>query len=108
MSIDSTELKNQMIGAGSAAFGEGWEQAKDFAEIEFQTIATRLEAIAAQVARGLDPRLAAILFESQKRTAIQAIAGATALTVLAVEAAINAVLNVIRNAVNTALGFALL
>ncbi|HUF71397.1 MAG TPA: hypothetical protein VMR74_00715 [Gammaproteobacteria bacterium] len=108
MPLDASELSEQMIGAGSAAFGEHWEEAKTFAEIEFRTIASRLETIAHQVARGLDPELARILFDSQKRTTIQAIAGTAALAILAVEAAVNSVLEVIRNAVNTALGFTLL
>ena len=107
MSLDASALGDKMISAGSEAFGAQWKVAQSFAEAEFRTLATRLETIAQQVAQGLDPELAKILFESQKRTAIQLIAGATALTILAVEAAINAVLAVVRNAVNTALGFTL-
>ena len=107
MSLDAAALGQQMAGAGAAAFGTNWNTAKGFAESEFKTLAARLETIGEQVANGLDPDLAKILFDSQKRTAIQIIAGATALTILAVEAAINAVLDVIRDAVNTGLGFAL-
>ncbi len=107
MSLDAAALGEQMVGAGAAAFGTHWDTAKDFAEAEFKTLAVRLETIGQQVARGLDHDLAKILFESQKRTAVQIIAGTTALTVLAVEAAINAVLDVIRDTVNTTLGFAL-
>ncbi len=107
MSLDAAALGEQMIGAGATAFGANWDTAKDFAEAEFKTLAARLETIGQQVARGLDHELAKMLFESQKRTAIQIIAGTTALTILAVEAAINAVLAVIRDTVNTALGFGL-
>lgn len=108
MSLDSAVLAEQMLGAGAAAFGEHWNTAKGFAEGEFRTLAMRLETIGEQVANGLDHELARILVEAQKRTAIQIIAGATMLTILAVEAAINAVLAVIRDTVNTTLGFALL
>jgi hypothetical protein len=108
MPLDASELSREMMRAGADAFGERWEEARVFAEIEFRTIAARLESIAHHAAHGLDPKLTGILFESQKRTAVQAIAGATALTLLAVEAAFNAVLSAVRDAVNAALGFTLL
>jgi len=56
----------------------------------------------------MDPAIAKSLFDAQVRTAIQIIAGATALTLLAVEAAINAILDIIRGALNEAIGFVLL
>lgn len=108
MPVNESRLSEQMIGAGAAAFGEHWSEVRVFAEIEFRAIATRLEAIAYQVAHGLDTGLARILLDSQKRTAVQAIAGATALTVLAAEAAINAALDAVRSAVNATVGFTLL
>jgi hypothetical protein len=108
MPVNDSKLSEQMIGAGAAAFGEDWSEVRVFAEIEFRTMATRLEAIAYQLAHGLDIELAKILLDSQKRTAVQAIAGATALSVLAAEAAINAALDTVRNAVNAAVGFTLL
>jgi hypothetical protein len=108
MKLDASELSRQMILAGADAFGERWEEARVFAEIEFRTIAARLESIAHHTVHGLDSSLAGILLESQKRTAVQAIAAATALTLLAVEAAFNAVLAAVRDAVNAAIGFTLL
>jgi hypothetical protein len=108
MPLTVSELSERMIRSGSVAFGEDWEAAKRFAEIEFRTLAARLAAIAESVALGLDAALARILFDAQKRTAIQAIAGFTALALLAVEAAVNAALGAIQSAVNSALGFALL
>ena len=108
MAFDGEAFSNQMIGAGSQAFGEQWQVAKQFAEAEFKTIGKRLETIAEQTAQGMDPAIAKSLFDAQVRTAIQIIAGATALTLLAVEAAINAILDIIRGALNEAIGFVLL
>ena len=107
MSLDGAALGEQMIGAGAAAFGANWETAKNFAEAEFKTLGARLETIAQQTAQWMHPQLAKTLFDAQVRTAIQIIVGATALTILAVEAAINAVLDVIRDTVNSTLGFVL-
>jgi len=107
MSFDGAGISQQMIGAGAAAFGNDWQVAKEFAEAEFRTLGTRLETIAAQSAQGMHPALAKSLFDAQVRTAVQIIAGATALTLLAVEAAINAVIDAIRTALNDAIGFVL-
>ena len=108
MSFDGAAMAEKMIGAGSAAFGADWQTAKGFAEAEFRTLGARLETIAAQTAQGMHPAVAKSLFDAQVRTAIQIIAGATALTILAVEAAINAILDVIKEALNGAIGFALI
>ena len=107
MSFDGAAFSQQMIGAGAAAFGEDWQVARNFAEAEFRMLGTRLETIAAQTAKGMHPALAKSLFDAQIRTAVQIIAGATALTVLAVEAAINAILEIIADALNEAIGFVL-
>ena len=108
MAFDGDAFADQMIGAGAQAFGEHWQVAKDFAESEFRTLGRRLETIAHQRAQGMSRAIAKSLFDAQVRTAVQIIAGATALTLLAVEAAINAVLQVIAGALNTALGFDLI
>jgi hypothetical protein len=107
MSFDGGAIAQQMIGAGSQAFGENWQVARGFAEAEFKTLGARLQTIAEQTAQGMDPAIAKSLFDAQVRTAVQIIAGATALTLLAVEAAINAIIDVIRGALNQAIGFVL-
>lgn len=108
MSFDGADFANKMVDAGKTAFGEDWAVAKEFAEAEFRTLGARLETIAEQTAKGMHPAVAKSLFRAQVRTAIQIIAGSTALTVLAVESAINAMLEIVKEALNTSIGFALL
>ena len=108
MSIDASALAQQMIGAGAQAFGPDWREAKDLAKGEFKTLARRIKEIGRLAAGGLDAELAKTLLAMQKNVAIQIIAGATTLTLLAVESAINAVFDVIKSTVNAALGITLL
>lgn len=107
MSFDGTAMADKMIGAGATAFGEDWNTARQFAEAEFKTLGSRLETIAEQVSQGMHPAIAKSLFDAQVRTAIQIIAGTTALTILAVEAAINAMFDVLREVLNDTIGFVL-
>ncbi len=106
--LDTKRLFADMFSAGAGAFGEGWSTARDFAKVEFKTLARRIKEIAKQVGGGLDPAIAKLQFKAQVNTAVQVLAGVTTLTLLAVEAAINAVLDVIKAAVDTAIGFPLI
>ena len=107
--MDVEQLFGQMVAAGAGAFGAGWGQVEKFAKIEFKTIAQRIEQIGQGLAKGdFDLATGKMLLAMQVNLATSAIAGATTLTMLAVEAAINAVLAVIKGAVNSALKMALL
>lgn len=108
MPLDLNNLSARVIEAGVDAFRDQWPVVQGFAEQEFRVLTARLVEIEKQVADGLQPELARLLFTMQKNTAVQVLTGVTELTLLAVEAAINAALAVIREAVNTALGFVLL
>ncbi len=109
MSIDADQLFGQMVTAGAQAFGTGWAEVEKFAKLEFKTLAQRIKEIGEGLAKNdFDMPTGKLLMAMQVNTAIAAIAGATTLFQLAVEAAINAVLATIKEAVNTALGVELL
>lgn len=109
MSIDADHLLGQMVTAGAQAFGAGWAEVEKFAKLEFRTLVQRIKEIGEGLANNdFDLPTGKLLMAMQVNTATAAIAGATTLLLLAVEAAINAVLATIKDAVNTALGIALL
>lgn len=109
MAVNADELYTRMVTAGADAFGDGWSQAKKFAEVELKTIAHRIDDIGKGVKNGdFDLPTAKLLMTMQVNLAIAAIAGSTVLLTLAVEAAVNAVLDSVRDFVNGALGVALL
>jgi len=108
MAIDVDELFSKMFTSGANAFGEGWNEVQKYAKVEFKTIAQRMDDIGeALINNEFDLATGKMLLAMQINLAAAAIAGATTLVLLAVEAAINAVLDVIRDFVNAALGFAL-
>ena len=109
MSIDVDQLLQQMLAAGAKAFGAGWKEVDKFAALEFKTLAQRIKDIGDGLAQGqFDLPTAKFLTAMQVNTATAAIAGATTLVMLAVEAAVNAVLATVKDAVNAAVGKALL
>lgn len=109
MSINADQLFGQMVTAGAQAFGAGWNEVEKFAKIEFKTLAQRIKEIGEGLAKhDFDLPTGKLLMAMQVNTATAAIAGATTLVLLAVEAAINAILATIKDAVNAALGVALL
>ena len=109
MSVNVDQLLQQMLAAGAQAFGAGWKEVQKFATLEFKTLAQRIADIGDGLARGdFDLATAKLLTAMQVNTATAAIAGATTLVMLAVEAAINAVIGAIKEAVNAAVGAALL
>lgn len=109
MSINVDQLFAQMVTAGAQAFGAGWGEVEKFAKLEFKTLAQRIKDIGEGLAQGqFDLPTAKLLTTMQINNAKAAIAGATTLVALAVEAAINAVLATIKDAVNAGLGVALL
>lgn len=109
MSINADQLFGQMVTAGAQAFGAGWTEVEKFATLEFKTLAQRIKEIGEGLAKNdFDLPTGKLLMAMQVNTATAAIAGATTLVLLAVEAAINAVLATIKDAVNAALGVSLL
>jgi hypothetical protein len=109
MSVNVDQLLGQMLTAGAQAFGSGWSEVEKFAKLEFKTLAQRIKDIADGLAQGdFDLGTAKLLTAMQVNTATAAIAGATTLVMLAVEAAINAVIAVVKDTVNAAVGAALL
>jgi hypothetical protein len=108
-SINADQVFGQMVTAGAKAFGSGWGQVEKFAKIEFRTLAQRIKDIGEGIARNdFDLATGKMLMAMQVNTAIAAIAGATTLVLLTVEAAINAMLDALKEGINAALGVALL
>jgi hypothetical protein len=109
MSINVDEVVGKMATVGAQAFGASWGEVERFAQLEFKTLAHRIQDIGEGMARGdFDLPTAKLLTAMQVNNATAAIAGATTLVTLAVEAAINAVLAAVKDAINTGLGVALL
>ena len=104
MSVDVGELFETLFTAGANAFKEGWAQVKDFAHTEFKAIAAGLADIAEQVAMfklgqgGYDLATGRMLTRMKLNQAEAAIAGATALTLVAVASALNAVFDAVKAA----------
>lgn len=109
IAVDTDQLFNKILNAGSEAFGPGWAEAKSFARVELRTIAQRIDDIGEGLKNNeFDLVTAKLLLSMQVNLAIAAIAGATTLVALAVEQAINAILESVKDFVNGAIGVVLL
>ena len=109
MAINVDEVFSKMLSSGAEAFGPGWNEAKNFARVELKTIAQRIDDIGEGLKNNeFDLPTAKMLLAMQVNLAVAAIAGATTLVTLAVEAAINAILESVKELVNGALGVVLL
>jgi N-methylhydantoinase B/oxoprolinase/acetone carboxylase alpha subunit len=109
--MNTSAVLKEMLNAGSASFGASWSEIKDYAEVEFRAILSRLKDIARAVA---DPNnmvtlsSARHLVKAQIALAAQAIVGFTTMTIVAVQKAINAVLKTVKGTINSALSIAIL
>ncbi|MBI5408442.1 MAG: hypothetical protein HZA14_03645 [Nitrospirae bacterium] len=100
------ELLEKMMGAGANAFADKWDDVASFAQIEFKTLSSRIIDIAEAYAKeDIKEETAKLLLTMQVNLMISALAGATSLTYLAVEAAVNAMLKVLSDFVSSILGF---
>lgn len=104
MSINVEDLMKKMLETGQQTFGEGWDDVKSYAPVEFKKMAVQIKDIAENVARHkLDPaagyseETGRLLFKMQQNACESVIAAMTELTLLAVQNAINAMLKVLRD-----------
>lgn len=109
MSINLDDLLKNMLEAGQQTFGEGWDDVKSYAPVEFKKMAVQIKDIAENVARyKLDPQTGYseetghLLFKMQQNACESVIAAMTKLTLLAVQNAINAMLKVLRDSLGGA------
>jgi transcription initiation factor IIE alpha subunit len=107
--IDIQKVFPVMIEAAKGVFDKKWPEVKDYAEPEFEKLASTLALIETLRFRGkISETEASVLLEMQKNTARAVMLTLEGMSLLLVEAAINAALAVVKDTINTALGFALL
>lgn len=109
MTLNVTQIGDQMIGAVSSVLKGQAPSVLDAAKNEFQQIARQIVAIGEGIADGsIKPEAAPILLKMQKESWKGAIIEVTGLAEFVVENAINAALDVVKGSVNGALGLALI
>lgn len=103
--MDVESVLTQMLSAGQAAFGEGWDVIKVFAPAEFRKIALQLVDIADNLAKfaldpaqGYSPETGKLLLQMQRNATESVLVALTELTLLTVQNALNAILQALRNA----------
>lgn len=111
MSLNVEDLVKQMLGAGEQAFGDGWNDVKGYAPVEFRKMAVQIKDIAENVAKyklnpstGYSEETGRLLFKMQQNACESVIAAMTKLTLLAVQNAINAMLKVLRDSLGGVVG----
>jgi hypothetical protein len=111
MALNVDDVFGQMMGAGAAAFSDGWAEIKGYAPGEFKKMAVQLVDIAENVAayeldssKGYSPETGKLLLQMQKRALEGVLVAVTTLTLIAVQNAINAILDVLKGAFSAALG----
>jgi hypothetical protein len=106
MSLDISELGENVLGAASSSLGTSWEQARRIAEPQLRELARIAGDLGQRVVSGaLTEAEAKALFSIHVNTTKTVLLAVEGLGILAVEAAINAVLDVLKATANTALGF---
>lgn len=114
MPVDTKALKPSalfplMFEAAKGAAGDGWEDIRTTAKIEFSAVAKRIEEIGKAFAAGeINKETARMLMKMVRNNVISAIALVTNQVLIVVERVVNAALRVIKDVVNAALGFAIL
>ena len=111
MALDTTALVSAMSTAGQGLGTAVWNNIQTFALPELQKIATQIIAIETGMLQN-PPQYtqdgAKALFNMQINASVGVIVAMTALTLLAVQAAINQMIAAVKTMVNTALKFTLI
>jgi hypothetical protein len=110
MAVKVDDIFNEMMGAGSAAFGAGWSAVAKYAPAEFRKMAVQIEDIASNVLKYQADKnqvysadTGQVLLKMHKRSLEAVLVATTQLTLIAVEKAINAILDVLKKAFQGAL-----
>ena len=112
MNFNKSNLLKVMKNEATGAFGDGWEQVKDFAPAEFEKMAVQLVNIAKNVARfessngeqGYSRATAKALVRMQRNAMESVLAAVSAMVLLTIERAVNAVMKAVKNAFSDVLG----
>ncbi len=86
-----------------AAFGEHWQQARNYLPAELRKMAEHLQRIADNVTayqldntQGYSPDTGKLMLKMQQQACVSVLVTATQLTLLAVQAAVNSILQALR------------
>jgi hypothetical protein len=111
MDFNKSNVLKTMKTEAITAFGDGWEQIKEYAPAEFDKMAVQIVSIAKNVAlyktsnkqKGYSAQTGKILLKMQ-RTAMESVFVAiSALVLLTIQRAINAIFRVLKQTFDTAL-----
>lgn len=109
MSLDTSQLTQEMLAAFQGVLAKKWPEIKEYAETEAKKLAQSLAMIELLSVSGkINAAQASLHLEIQKNATRMVFLTLEGLGMLAAEAAINAALNVVKESVNKALGFALI
>lgn len=112
MEFNKNNVLKTMKTEAVTAFGDGWEQIKEYAPAEFDKMAVQLVSISKNVAlyktsggkKGYSAATGKVLLQMQ-RTAMESVfVAVSALVLLTIQKAINAIFKVLRQTFATALG----
>ena len=109
MSLNTSQLTQDMLAAFQGVLVKKWPEIKEYAETEAKKMAQSFAMIEVLSVSGkINAEQAALHLEIQKSATRTVFLTLEGLGILAAEAAINAALNVVKESVNTALGFVLI
>jgi hypothetical protein len=106
----SNVLKSMKTGA-ITAFGDGWDQVKEYAPAEFEKMAVQIVSIGKNVAlyqtsnkqKGYSAQTGKLLLKMQRTAMESVLVAVSALLLLTIQRAINAIFRVLRQTFETAL-----
>ena len=109
MSLNTSQLGKDILGAFKGALTDKWPDIKEYGEAEAKKLAQTLVMIESlRVSGKINDEQARLHLDIQKNSARIVLLSIEGLGILAVEAALNAALEVVKQAVNTAIGFPLI
>lgn len=111
MHFNKSNVVKTMKTEAIVAFGDGWEQIKQYAPAEFEKMAVQIVSIARNVAlyktsnkqRGYSAQTGKILLKMQRTAMESVLVAVSALVLLTIQRAINAIFRVLRQTFETAL-----
>ncbi len=109
MALSVSDILDPMLKAAEQSLAKDWGKAKDYANPEFQKLATSLVDISVLIAKKtVNKQQANALLNIHKNTTQMVLLAIEGLGIIAVENAINAALKAVSDTVNKAVGFTLI
>jgi len=110
MAIKKSEIISTMIDAAKIAFGDSWDDVKQYVNVEFKKIGEQLTDILKNVGaykvdneKGYSPRTGKLLLQMQRNATESVLVATSILTLIAVQSALNAVFKALKKAFSGAL-----